>query len=251
MLLQNLQYELADALMHAELAEDIISPSANLVIYQNNILSNFTAVLTETYPLIRQLVGDDFFTMMTHEYAQHYPSCSSNLHDYGEYFANFFTHFSQLDAHPYLKEVAQFEWICHRLFFAADATPLDTGRLREVIEQDYSKLHFMLHPACEVMQFHFPILKIIDLCQGQHDEVIDIHASGDYLLIIRRDLDIKLVALSEGEFYFLQALAQYQSVETALTLALEKDVSFNLEEHLVQWVNDKTIIDFFITTHFG
>lgn len=120
MSLQNLQAELAEAILANDPATTIVLPVEHLRIYQNNIESNLVKTLKNTYPLITKLLGDDFFQTTACHYIAYYPSRSGNLHDYGEYFSDFLAEHPPVKHLCYLAEVALFEWSCHTLFVAAD-----------------------------------------------------------------------------------------------------------------------------------
>ena len=99
----------------------------------------------------------------------------------------------------YLPEVAALEWACHHLQFAADHAAFTISLLEKLSPDDYDTLHFQLHPASQLIQFQYPILRIIELCDNKMNE------GGINLLIIRREFDIELVSISTSEFIFLTA----------------------------------------------
>lgn len=244
MSLQNLQAEFAELLHSEDGHVEHVHPMQNIMIYRNNINNNLLQVLTDTYPLIAKLLGEDFFRLTSKKYLALYPSCSGNLHDYGEYFSDFLAEYQPLKDLIYLVEVAQFEWICHRISFSATHAALDIETLQSLTEDQYSQLHFALHPASCVKKFHYPITRIIELCHDEIDGTIDIHEGGVRLLIIRRELTISFLPLSIAEFTFLNALQDNKNLSEALELTLQVDSEFQLEEKLQQWVLDKTIVGF-------
>ena len=85
MSLPNKQADFVEALLTKDTSVDFIRPDSNIVIHQNNIVSNLTETLKNTYPLLLKLLGEKFFAVAAKEYINRYPSRSGNLHDYGEY----------------------------------------------------------------------------------------------------------------------------------------------------------------------
>lgn len=243
MSIQNLQAELAEAILDLDQNTDLIAPNKNLSIYKNNIHATLIQTLKSIYPLIVKLVGSDFFLVAAKEYIKQYPSRSGNLHDYGEYFSDFVTHYDPVKNLIYLSEVAEFEWICHQLFFAADHASFDINELEKLSPEEYDHIRFILHPASQLKKFHFPILRIIELCQGEIDDTIDIGEGSVNLLIIRRKLEISLVTLTNAEFSFLTAVQDGLSLAEALEITLKIDADFKLDEKLPGWIEDKTIVD--------
>ncbi|MBX3709165.1 MAG: putative DNA-binding domain-containing protein [Gammaproteobacteria bacterium] len=246
MSLQNSQAEFFEILFsNDEQQIDSFYPIQNITIYRNNIKATLIKTLLDTYPMVAKLVGEDFFRTTAKEYILYYPSRSSNLHDYGEYFDVFLTEYLPVKNLAYLAEVAKFEWYCHLLHFAANHAPFDIKKLENVSPDQYDSLHFILHPASYIVKFQYPLLQIVDLCKNQLNGCININEGGINLLLIRRDLDIMLAPLSEVEFSFLSALREELPLSDALKAALLIDPTFRLKEKLLTWIQDKTIVDFY------
>lgn len=251
MLLQNLQAEFAANLLEhtADMKQQYhtyIEHFQHLQIYQHNVQTTLVRTLENTYPLVSKLVGEDFFHIMANEYIHRYPSCSGNLYDYGEYFSDFLEEHAPVNHLTYLAEVALFEWICHSIQVAADHPSLDISALEKISPESYNHIHFILHPASYLQQFHYPILGFIDLCEGKTEENINVSAGGVHLLIFRQELDLTFVPLAVSEFTFLTAIKEGSTLAEALELALITDDSFNLDEKLPAWVQNKIIVDFYL-----
>lgn len=243
MSLINAQAEIAELILKAQSESDIAVPAENLCIYRNNINSTLLKSLSTTYPLIVKLLGEDFFKVAAREYIKKYPSRSSNLHDYGEYFSRFLAQFPPVKNLIYLVEVAEFEWICHSLYFAADHHGLDINRLRQVTPDQYGNLHFSLHPASHIIKFHYPILDLVEFCKYNNDTKVDINSGGINLQIIRRDLELLLIPLADSDYAFLHALEEGRSLAEALKEAQFYDREFDLEAKLPYWIQNKSIVD--------
>lgn len=249
MQLQNLQLDFAEALLSDDAHIDFILPAQNIRLYQHNLIMHLTAALRQTYPLILRLVGDDFFQLTVKAYIKQYPSRSGDLNEYGEYFSDFLAEYQPVKDLIYLAEVAQFEWTCHTLLSAGTQGPLDPSILKSVAPEHYDQIHFSLHPACKVMKFYYPILRIIELCKGEIEDTIDLVEEGEAgidLLISRRQWDIILLPLTTGEFTFLAALQENQSLAEALANATQLDPAFALDKKLPAWIQDQTIVDCYL-----
>lgn len=244
MSLQNVQDEFLELMQSPHTSSNLILPSENISIYRHTMLANLIQTLTDIYPMIVKLVGCDFFKEAAKEYIQQYPSLSGNLHDYGEYFSDFLAEYAAVKSLPYLAEVATLEWTSHILHFASDANAFDIKSLACFSQDYFQQLQFILHPASRLLQFHYPILRIMDLCNGEIDEEINLLEGGVNLLIIRVDLNIKLVTLTAAQFGFLSALHNGKTIGDALTGILKDYPEFELEQHLPQWIQDKIIVDY-------
>ena len=52
-------------------------------VYRNNYRGNLHDTLASEYPVIRQLVGEDFFRLLAKRFIERHSSHSGNLHCYG------------------------------------------------------------------------------------------------------------------------------------------------------------------------
>jgi hypothetical protein len=111
--------------------------------------------------VVRQLVGDEFFGGLAHEYAAHYPSSSGDLNQYGTQFAPFLGQFAPARALPYLGDMAALEWACHRAHYAADAPHVGNNSLGHFSGATTLALTlFAWHPAVSVLSSAYPIAAI-------------------------------------------------------------------------------------------
>lgn len=243
MSLQSLQLEFAEAINSGELHMESILPVQNMQIYQNNILINLLQTLHQTYPLVEKLVGKDFFHVAAKEYIRRYPSRSGNLYEYGEYFSDFLSEYGPVKELIYLAEVAQFEWLCHTLNIAGEHPGLDINILNRVAPEHYDQIYFVLHPACCIKKFYYPILRVVELCKSEIDEDLELGEEGIHLLIQRSDGELSFAALSPVDFAFLSSLAEGKSLAAALEEAHILDENFVLEKKLHEWVESRVIVD--------
>lgn len=243
MSLQNVQVEFAELLLANEQETSLIQPAANILIYHNNLLSHLFATLKNAYPLLVQLVGEDAFKAAARDYIDRYPSTSGNLDEYGEYFSDFIASYEPAAELPYLSDVAQFEWVAHLLTRAPDAAVFDPIHLEQLTENDYADLQLTLHPACHLMQTHYSIPDIIDLCNGSINEIDSLTTETLYLLISRHQDDIIVSTLTSAEYHFLNKIQDSHILADSLQTAVQIDPSFELENRLVDWVKNQIIID--------
>ena len=94
-------------------------------VYRNNYRGNLHDTLAGAYPVMRQLVGEEFFRLLAKRFIEQHPSRSGNLHRYGGEMAEFLTHFENTQHLAYLPDMARLEWAYHRAYFADDASPFD------------------------------------------------------------------------------------------------------------------------------
>lgn len=220
-----------------------LSGARRLQVYRNNTRSSLTGALAAVYPVVRRLVGEEFFQYAATHYIAAYPSRSGDLHAFGEHFPLFLQSFAPAAGLVYLPDVARLEWAYHQVFHAASHPPLDLAALARVPAERQGALHFQLHPAARLLESAFPILRIWQVNQDGYrgDPTVDLAEGGVKLLVFRREtLDIEFQPLEDGEFSLLRALAGGCDFATACERAMAAQPDFDLparfSRHVLQGV---------------
>jgi hypothetical protein len=215
-------------------------PARHLQVYRNNTFANLTDALAAVYPVVQRLVGAGFFGYLADRYIRSHPPRSGNLHDFGAGMAGFVAAFEPASALVYLPDVARLEWAWHEAFHAAEAGVPDPARLATLTSDRYSRLRFHLHPSARLLASDYPVLRIWEANQDgpEHDAIIDLGAGSEWLLIIRRQLEVLIERLSPGDYRLLQASQRGVSLESACEQALAAepglDLAAALRRHLTR-----------------
>jgi hypothetical protein len=222
------------------------SLEARLDSYRRNVAGNFTDALRSTYPVIERLVGAEYFAAVARRYQRAHPSRSGDLGHVGEAFAAFLGEVHATDGHAYLADVARFEWLCEKALLSAAHVPLDLERLASVPPERYEGLRFALCPSLRLFESPYPVLAIwqanTDLTR--EPEVIDLHAGGDRVAIMRSQGALTFHALDGGELGFLRALDAALPLDQALDAAVHAQPDFDAARTLARLVQIKAIVDF-------
>lgn len=192
-------------------------------IYRNNVFISLSAALGDVYPVVRRLVGEKYFAQLARRYLRTHPSRSGNLHDLGRQMNQFLRGLHDLENLPYLPDVAALEWACHEAFHAGEAAPLDFSALA-----DPANAMAALHPAVRLVASRYPVLAIWEANQAEDPGVIDLDAGGDWLVVCRRDLEVRILRSSAGEFALLAALNDDRTLGEACDAALAAEPSLDL-----------------------
>ena len=78
-------------------------------IYRNNVTASLTEALRQSFPVVRALVGEDFFTAMAIAHLRAHPPASPLLMFYGQDMADFVAGFAPAQHLGYLPDVARLE----------------------------------------------------------------------------------------------------------------------------------------------
>lgn len=208
-------------------------PARRFAVYRNNVAVALTQALADTFPVVKQLVGDDFFAAMAGVYLREQPPRSPVLAHWGDGFADWLAGFAPARALPYLADMARLERARVAAWHAADARALSEPALRERLA-DAATLPFarlVLHPSCRVLRSPFDVHALWAAHQQEGDwPAIDIDRAcamlvlrdaADEVLVIRLDEPAAAFvdALGAGAT-FAQALAHAPGLDLVATLAL-------------------------------
>jgi len=232
-----------EALWQARLLKAICNPDEvvpeidekALAVYRNNYRVGLIDTLTSIYPVIKTLVGDEFFVGLARMYIKQHPSLSGNLHHYGTEFAHFLDGFGPAKELPYLPDVAKLEWRVHCAHYARDANPLDPASFGTVGSDDWPHLRLHFAPAVALVRSHWPIGKIWQMHQPDAPSHwdIDLGGGGEAVLVTRPLNKITIDVLPEAIGAWLCALLRGASLEESTETALEiESAGFDLQAAL-------------------
>lgn len=205
-------------------------PTARLAVYRNNVLSSLIDALADTFPVVQQLVGEDFFRAMAGIYARQAPPRSPLLTHYGAAFPVFVAQFPPAQALPYLADVAQLEAMRVRAYHAADAPAVSAEALSLALSNAarMGELRLDLHPSlCTLASDHAVVsLWAAHQADGEIEPVaIDAPESA---IVLRASLEVLVLPAPDGSVDFLQALLQGRGLGDAAASAVAAAPHFDL-----------------------
>jgi hypothetical protein len=207
-----------------------VSAVRRLQVYRNNVQASLRGALEAVYPVVVRLVGAACFGAVARRFIGAHPSRSGNLHDFGRALPDFLRALPELDAWPYLGDVAALEWACHEVYHEADDAAFDPASLAAVPVARQPALRLALQPAARLVGSPYPVLAIWQANQpdGAADALpVRLDQGGVQLLVARRDLDIELRLLGAAEACWLRALADRRPLAEAVVAALDLDPAFD------------------------
>jgi hypothetical protein len=215
-------------------------------VYRNNYRGNLHDALAGAYPVIEQLVGKDFFRMLTREFIAQHPSRSGNLHHYGAEMAGLVAAFEPARGLIYLPDVAALEWAAHCAYFADDAATLDLAKLAQIPPENYADLILSTHPASHVVRSDYPIAAIWNAHQpGAPDDFhIDLDSKPCVALVSREDDVVVVSELTPGDADWLQSMQAGTTLGDATVATLERYPDFDLQAALLNLIAHGVLSDF-------
>jgi hypothetical protein len=190
-----------------------------LGVYRNNLRSAFQAALEAAYPVVRQLVGDNYFRLLARRYLHAHPARGGAMATYGEAFAELLAVQPELAALPWVAHTARLEWCRQRCGLAAEAPVLATAELAAVPMERIPALRFRFADSSSRLDSRWPV-----------DEVWAAHRDGDpgranvdagpvSLLLHRRGGGVVCRRLDAAERAFIDALSAGAPLEAACEAA--------------------------------
>ena len=214
---------------------DVLERAVGL--YRGNLAATWNKTLSAAYPVLRQLVGDEFFSALARAFGMANPSRDADLNRFGAGFAQFLDRFEHVADYPYLADMARLEWALHRACFAADASGLDAAALGAFTPAQLEAARFGLHPACSLLALRWAVVALWQAHQSGSG--IDFPASlavPGFALVARPHWRAEVAPLGAAAHAALVVLAAGQHFGAALDAAFELDGDFDIAAHLQQWL---------------
>ncbi len=235
-MLRELQKQFLNDLFNNKSSPNIISsitdsasrtPLEQFQSYRDSVIGGILEALSDSYPVVLKLVGDDFFNYISEHYIQVTPSLSPDLNNYGGDFADFIDKQDNLDALPYLSDVARLEWYWQQIINGSNCKPSNLSQLIELDKNDSDDIIFSLSPHANLLHSDYAIHEIWQTNQqttiNAHDFQIDINHNVN-LLIWRNALtmEMNITLLNSNQLFFLALINQGMVFSEVCTLYDEK-----------------------------
>lgn len=235
----NMQAEFVDLLFNQDAPTEILIPRSILIHYKQKIENRFLEHFDLIYPMVKYFSGSDLFKTMAKQYIEYFPCRHPAIKDYGEFFSDIMQDITLLHHLPFLHELAQFEWLCHELFFVSDYESVNAPL--EQRSQLLTQSVVTLHPTCRLEQFHFPILSLRKCYLKKQMPLLNISKNPNYIFIYRPQFKLYFFNLKESEWLFFSYLQKKKTIAEALQKARSIDPHFQLPD-LSAMIEQKIIV---------
>lgn len=194
-----------------------------LAIYGNAYYARLVEVLENDYSTIHTLLGDDEFELLGRRYIEKYPSSFFTLRWFGQHLADFLKAAEPYSKHPYLYEMALFEWRFTDAFDAADASTVMEQDVAQVPPENWPELVFDFHPSVSWLSYHWNILPVWKAVkEGGDVPVLQKIAEPGSCVVWRQGLSTKYRTLESHEAELMQAVAQQKNFSQLCELLVEE-----------------------------
>jgi hypothetical protein len=205
-------------------------PAARLAVHRNNVVSSLQDALAETFPVVQELVGVEFFRAMAAVFVRQSPPRSRILAHYGQEFPDFIERFEPAASVPYLADMAKLEMARVRAYHAADAAALapETVSLALASGDRIGELRLVCHPSVSVLGSPHAVVSLWAAHQdGSDPGAFDIDQPEE-AVVLRAGLDVLVLRLPPGGAPFARALLRGASLADAGGAAATQVPDFDL-----------------------
>ena len=223
-------------------------PASRFAVYRNNVLRSLIGALTDHYPVVAQLVGDEFFSAMARQFIRQHPPLNPRLIEYGNELAHFIEGFSPASCVPYLADIARLERLRVQAYHAADAVPLLHEQIGAALSdcQAPDLLHLQLHPSVSTLNSSYAVVAIwaahqqpqgllpgLDLLEGQN------------ALVLRNGQHVEVFAVDPGSIAFIRGLQSGWPLGRAASCGQNVAPEFDLSQCLALLIGHNVITELY------
>ena len=227
------------------LVGDAAHVERRLAIYRANVAEAAHRSLAGAYPVVQQLVGEEFFAGLARAYLRAYPSRSGDLTAFGADYAGFIAGFPHTQSLPYLPDLARLEWRVHLAYGAQDADAFDVAAFAQVAPERQADICLAWAPGTALVASPHPIARLWQIHQADFVGNFTVEGStAECALVARAGFAVVVSAPSAAEAAFIVASLAGAPLGTACGEALAADPGFDPGALLTQAVAAHLITGF-------
>lgn len=248
--LGQLQTRFADALFDPAAMADLVPAvraehaEHRLALYRGNLTDSWRKALSNAYPVLRRLVGDEYFDALARAYGRAHPSTDPDLNRFGAQLAAFVADFDPAAALPYLPDMARLEWAVHRAHYAPQNEPLSVHALAALSPADFESARFVLQPGCQLLACNYAVRALWQSHQPGQEPTFpaDFERPTWLVAACTRSGGAQVAELNQAQHAALQALSAGKMMGDALDAAFAADPAFDLAAALRRWIELEILV---------
>ena len=186
-------------------------------VYRNNVAVSLSEALEASFPVVRTLVGDEFFKAMAGVALRQHPPASPLMAEFGTGFPAFLESFAPAASLSYLADVARIETARTQAYHATDVVGLTGDDISGLDPEVFAAMPLKLVPAVTVIRSPYPVATIWHNNQPDAKQVTP--QGPQDVLISRPVFDPFVDVLSAGAADVLARLDGTTSLGAALEAA--------------------------------
>ncbi|HEX9857625.1 MAG TPA: DNA-binding domain-containing protein [Paracoccaceae bacterium] len=202
--------------------EGLIDPQGRpagkrFAVYRNNVAVSLTSALETGFPMLRRLLGEEFFAAMAGIFLRAHPPQTRMMMFYGEEMPDFLSEFPPVAHLPYLPDVARLELALRVSYHAEDRPALASERLAALAPDRFLAARLALAPALRLVRSRWPIHAIWH-ANTRSDAPAPVWRPEN-VVVLRPEFDPAPHLLSPGGEVFLATLLRGETIGAAIAQA--------------------------------
>lgn len=222
------------------LSRDPAEVERRFAVYRNNVAVSLTGALAARFPVVKRLVGEEFFAPLAGVFSEEERPKTPVLAEWGQGFAAFLDSFPPLADYPYLGDVARIEYARGRAFHAADAPPADPALIAAA---NPDRVRLVLHPSVTLLPLAHPAVSIWAANQPEGDGLVK--AQGPETALILRDaaFQVQVRSIGVGDAALLRSVLLGETLLAAAAAAQGTEAGHDPQPLLVSLMRAGVIVD--------
>lgn len=201
-------------------------------VYRNNVTVGLIRTMEVNFPVVRRLLGEEYFAGLVREYVQKHPPLTPLMFQYGKSFAAFLEAEEDLHNFAYLGDVARLEQQMRQSYHEADVSTLAANDLGTLPEDTFFGCVLTPHPAAALLASPYALHAIYMANLQGGTGYVDDPAQAEAVLVTRPLFDVELQLLDAAQNCFFQQLMAQKSLGVAADNAAAVDDNFDLGQAL-------------------
>ena len=206
-------------------------------LYRSSLACTWRKALAAAYPVISQLVGEEFFAALAGEYGRAHPSDNGDLNRFGAHFEQFLRSFEHAQDLRYLPDMARLEWQLHRIHYACHEPAVQA---QDINPQTLEESTFQWQATAQLFESEWAIVPLWLAHQGA--EFPSQMAQPSRALLSRPQWTAQVTPLQDPEYAALKSLRKGETVGAALDAAFAMDENFDVAASLRQWLQQQILV---------
>jgi uncharacterized protein (UPF0276 family) len=209
-----------------------------LSLYRGNQFTTWEKVLSDAYPVMQMLVGEEFFGGLSRAFGIAVPSSSPDLNEFGAGFADFLANFPHVADYPYFTDMARLEWALHRAHYAESAQHVPASAVIGLPPEIFASARLKFHPANKLFTSQWSVVQIWRGHQADDEACLPERVDeASQALILRPHWKASVLPLAPASYAALAHLADGGELGAALRTAWEIDKDFDASSELRGWLD--------------